>query len=387
MRIGVDIHAAAKPQPRGVPHYVEEIVARLVAGWPQVEWLLLHVGGADAHLVSARLRRVGLVVVPRGRLHVLVSRRLTGRTHDEFLDRPDVMFLPAVGPTIVTRSLPTVMTVHDMFVISRARQLGLRQQVQLRASRWLAQMATATILLANSLHTKEEVLKYVEVDADAVRVVRHGVDDMYFERCPQEELTEVLGRHRLKAGYILYVGAVERRKNLEALFGAFRELRHRHRDVKLVLAGGEGPGGKAILESGVPDGVDLLGVVDSSDKRALYAGASAYCSVSHAEGLGLTPLEALACGTPALVSTIPAFQESFGQRGAMFVEDASDVNEIRKRLETLLFEPDPRRAILGEAAKVLSQFRWSRCAAETFDALAEAGQGRGGSLEHASDRV
>lgn len=385
MRIGVDIHAAAKAQPRGVPHYVEEVVTRLVDGWPQVEWQLLHVGGEDAHLLSARLRRPGLVIVPQGRLHVLAARRLMGRTHDEFLARPGVMFLPAVGPTVVARSLPTVITVHDMFVISRARQLGLRQQVQLRASRWLSQMAAATILLANSRHTKHEVLKYIEADEAAVRVVRHGVDDRYFERCPPDELREVLGRHSLRSGYILHLGAIERRKNLAVLLAAFRELRRQHHNVELVLAGGEGPGAKAILASGIPDGVRFLGIVDSHEKRALYSGASVYCSVSHAEGLGLTPLEALACGTPPVVSTIPAFQESFGHGGAMFVEDASDVNEIRQRLQTLLFEPEPRRAILGAAAHVLSQFRWSRCAAETYDALREAGERGAGPLGHSGD--
>jgi glycosyltransferase involved in cell wall biosynthesis len=203
-------------------------------------------------------------------------------------------------------------------------------------------------------------------------VVRHGVDDHLFEPVSAQELSAVLTRHGLRPGYILYLGAIETRKNVGTLVEAAGELRRRGSDAELVLAGAIEGDAHSMLMHAPENGVHLLGMVHDKDKRALYSGADVYCSVSHAEGLGLTPLEALACGTPAVLSDIPAFREAFGDTGAAFVEDRDDPIELASMIGRLMDDGPSRAQILGEAPAVLARYRWHNCVTETYRAIQDA---------------
>jgi glycosyltransferase involved in cell wall biosynthesis len=265
-----------------------------------------------------------------------------------------------------------VLTVHDTLNITHKQQFGPRHRLWELASRSRQQIHNATLVLANSAHTRTQLLQHTNVAESAIRVIPLGIDDHYFDPCPDTELTRVLAKHGLRAGYVLHLGTIEPRKNVGSLLKAFGVLHRRRPDLELVLAGGLGAGSKRTLGQGPLDGVRVLGHVDSGDKRALYTAAGVYCSISHAEGFGLTPLEALACGTPAVVSDIPSLRESLNRAGAMFVEDREDVREIALALERLLSGEAERSAILERAPMILAKYRWDTCAHSTYQAIRDA---------------
>lgn len=370
MRVGVDVHIAAKPNRRGVPHYVEQVVPRLMEIGRNDEWALLHVGADWYQLPQPILQSAGLVRVQRRRLNSLVHTTLSRKTHDALLGALDVMFLPAIGPTRVSKDVPTVLTVHDVLHLTHLGQLGPRHRVWLKVVKPDEQIARARLLLANSIHTKNEIIRHADVDETAVRIVPHGVDDQYFESCAREELARVLARHNLKPGYVLHVGTLEPRKNLRPLVQAISLLRKRGRKTELVLAGAAGPASNVVEGQG--SWVRPLGMVADDEKRALYRAAGAYCSVAHAEGLGLTPLEALACGTPAVVSAIPAFEESLGPDAACFVPDRMNPEVIANEIERVLDDETTRARVLTHAPSVLSRYRWAHCASATYEAIRDA---------------
>ncbi len=378
MNIGVDVHIAAKENRRGVPHYVIQVVSRLITAWPDDDWQLLHVG-ADWHGLPPVFRTyAGLTTIERGRVVTNATNALRRRSHDHVLRHPAALFIPALGPLTFDRCVPKVLTIHDVLHVThaavvRGHQRGVRHRAWSALVAPRRQIEGADILLANSKHTRDGLLRHTDVSEGRIRVVPHGVDDEYFAPCPEFELTEVLGRHGLAAGYILYLGTIESRKNVGALLRGFSQLRRRRPSAVLVLAGQMGAGARKELESGI-DGVRLLGRVRDDDKRALYTGAAVYCSMSHEEGLGLTPLEALACGTPSVVSSIPAHRESLGSHCAQYVDDRCDPVAIATALERVLDDAAARRVIGENASAILAEYRWDACASQTYAALRDAAQ-------------
>lgn len=378
MRLGVDVHVAAKVNRRGVPHYAAEITRRLIARSGSIEWKLLHVGLDADRLPPAIRDDPRLSVITQRRLGANLRSRGTRTSHEEVLQGVDAMFLPALGPTVIARTTPTVLTVHDMLHVTHRDQFAWRHQAWTALARPAKQITNATLILADSDDTRMSLTTLAGVEPEKIRVVPLGIDDEYFEVCSEFEKKDVMARYGLAQGYVLHVGAIERRKNLVPLIAAVRAMRRTRPGLTLVLAGGMAEHGEAVLAAAGPlDHVRMLGFVDAADKRGLYAAAGVYCSLSHSEGFGLTPLEALAVGTPVVASDIPAFRETMGRGAALLLEDRHNPTAVQQALERVL-DDEVYRARLRENARVsLSRYRWDACTDATLAALSQAATGRG----------
>ena len=177
----------------------------------------------------------------------------------------------------------------------------------------------------------------------------------------------------LAGRYILYVGSEQPRKNVGTLLAAFAELRQdaRFRDVALVKVGD--PGGpeapfrartlRAVSELGLEDDVVFLGHVANEELRSLYAGSQCLVLPSLHEGFGLTPLEAMACGCPAVVSNTTSMPEVAG--GAALLVDPRSSRALALALETVLTDERKRRELVGRGLARAQEFSWQRAAAET----------------------
>jgi glycosyltransferase involved in cell wall biosynthesis len=162
-------------------------------------------------------------------------------------------------------------------------------------------------VIAVSERTKADVLAHYEVPADKVSAIPHGVDPA-FSPGP--------GRH----DYVLFVGAVSTRKNPLAAADAADAV-----GLPLVVAG---PENDATLARTLRDrGADLRGYVSKDELIELYRGAAALVLPSQHEGFGLPALEAMACGTPVVVSEDPALREVVGDARAADVRDAVENRE------------------------------------------------------------
>jgi len=202
------------------------------------------------------------------------------------------------------------------------------------------------------------------VPADHVQVVRLGVDAP-----PTPPATS-------RESLVLFVGSIFNRRHVPVLLEAFARVAAAHSHARLDIVGNDRthpPERIAHLASVSParDRVRLRSWVSDEDLDDLYASASVFAFLSEYEGFGLTPLEALAAGVPAVVLDTPVAREVLGD-AAVFV-DRPDPSTVSDAIAELLNpSSDVRRQVLAAAPAVLAQYRWPDAAAAVLTVLEEA---------------
>lgn len=267
------------------------------------------------------------------------------------------------GGAVPPRTVPMVVTIHDLAFLHRPDQFTAKGRRFFRQALALARV-DADLVLCPSQVTADDCVAH-GFDRERVRVVPWGVDQ---RRVGRDEAEAVARRHGLDRPYVLSVGTAEPRKNLAAVFAAFARLGRR--DVDLVVVGPNGWGEDLdALAGGVRDGVHLLGFVPAGDLPGLYAGAAAFCYPSLFEGFGLPVLEAMAQGAAVVTSAGTAMEEVAGD-AAVLVEP-TDHDALASALAEVL-DDGVRAARLGEAARARAEtFTWDRTAASVATALHE----------------
>jgi glycosyltransferase involved in cell wall biosynthesis len=176
----------------------------------------------------------------------------------------------------------------------------------------------------------------------------------------------------------LYVGSIFNRRHLPDLIRAFASLAQRHPRITLDLVGENRTHphedlGYVVKSEGIEHRVHWRPYVNDDELQALYRSAGAFAFLSEYEGLGLTPLEALAAGVPPLLLETPVARESC-QDAALYVK-TSTVSDVADGLRRLLFDQALRSRLLAAASSVLARYDRARAAARTLSVL-EACAGR-----------
>ena len=177
--------------------------------------------------------------------------------------------------------------------------------------------------------------------------------------------------------YILYVGRIDPRKNLTILVEAFTILRKRDEiRCKLVIAGksyfAESRLYTTIERSEFRNDIELAGFIPDSELATLYRNAAAFVYPSAWEGFGLPPLEAMASGTPVIVSDLPVFRETLAD-AAMIIP--SDPQKIADAVHLLLTNEKERAKLIQRGLQRAKEFRWENTASATLAAYREVKAG------------
>lgn len=284
--------------------------------------------------------------------------------------RPSLYWSPAGLLPLGRLGLPTAITVHDLAIYRNPDWFPGGQWLSTRVvvPRSLRQ---ASAVIAVSASTARDLDELFGVGSDRVSVIHHGVGREFSPR-PAADARRRLG---LPDRFILFVGTIEPRKNLESLLQAWALLPGR---PPLVIAGGWGWRYEAVqarLER-LGDGVRLLGPVAPADLPDLYSAATCLAHPAWYEGFGLTPLEAMACGTPVVCSDRSSLPEVIGDAGVMV--DPGDVQGLAAALERVCGDPDLHLDLRRRGLLRAAEFSWARSAARTWgvlEGLAGAGSG------------
>jgi glycosyltransferase involved in cell wall biosynthesis len=203
-----------------------------------------------------------------------------------------------------------------------------------------------------------------------VQVIHHGFDgDFFGTHLSTEDLSVRLKTYNLQpASYVLYVGALQPRKNLVRLIRAFELAKASIPAMRLVLAGEPAWLSDSILrtreESLFKDDIILTGRVGFEDLRALYQGARLFAFPSLYEGFGLPLLEAFASGIPVLTADNSSLREVAGD-GALYVDAENEV-DIAEKISKLWTDEQLRSSLCEKAHLELARFSWDRTAQETL---------------------
>jgi glycosyltransferase involved in cell wall biosynthesis len=226
------------------------------------------------------------------------------------------------------------------------------------------------LLIAVSDETKRDLMRFYGVPAERIRVIPHGVEDVFFD----------IGRARAAPEpFILYVSTLHPHKNHERLLRAFAQFRNTNPQYRLILAGMRGFNTAAIertiADLGLTGSVRITGWIAREELLSLYRRAAAFIYPSTFEGFGMPVLEAMAAGLPVACSDIEPLRSLTAGTAILFPpadESAAAAALFRLTHDTSLVESARKRA---------RQFSWDECARLTLAALSE------GSLRAGSSRL
>ena len=277
-------------------------------------------------------------------------------------------------------NLPLVVTVFDLSVLLYP-QWHPAERVKAHESTYRRGLSLADHVIVGTEAVRREAQRHLGLSPDRVTAMLCGVGPQ-FRPQPPEAVARVRARHNLPPRYTLYVGTVEPRKNVGTLLRAFCDLpAELQRECPLVLAGGWGWKAEAeralFHEEAGPRGAVHIGYVPDGDLPSLYSGADALLYPSFYEGFGMPPVEAMACGTPAVTSTADAVREVVGPHALTL--DPRDLGGWRDALARVAREPesleDYRRRGIAHAAT----FTWDACARTVYGVYQRVlGMGIGG---------
>lgn len=267
------------------------------------------------------------------------------------------------------RRAKAVVTVHDLS-FQRYPEFFRSGVAKQRIAQLNNTLERAAAVIAVSHFTASEICTLWPKYRAKVHVVHEAPGP---EFCPQsrKKIQEITSRLKLKIPFILYVGALQPRKNVSSLVEAYLKLRSSGgTKCQLVLAGSPGYAAEDIMHtvtSGIEKGwIRYLGFVPQKDLPALYAASNLFCYISLYEGFGLPPLEALACGTPVLVSRIPVFEEVLGPQA--YYVNPSDIEDISKGIAWC---EEQASSSLNERLNWAANFSWEKAASQTADIFKE----------------
>jgi len=375
LRIAFDARAAARPNKAGVGYYASSVIQALNDHYGDRVELVGHyyqsAGQPDlappiGKAISYRVSRI----LPEKLVNLL--RRMHIEIPFEFLvgTKADVFFFPDFLTHPSSHHTPTVVTIHDTAYLAMPETVSPRNRDDL--TRFVpASIHRAQIVTTISNATREQLIEAYRTDKPIV--VTHLAPTVP-AKDPRglQRLAEI----NLHGRFILFTGTLEPRKNIEGLIKAYRALPDNLRqEYSLVLAGGSGWNNQGIekaIEKARAAGEHVItpGYVDAPLRQALFEAATLFVWPSFNEGFGMPPLEAMAAGTPVLVSDIPVLKEVCGTAAAYC--DPHDPKDIAKHMQKLLQDSGARKRLSAEGAKHARQFSWEKVAQVLFESFQAA---------------
>lgn len=272
------------------------------------------------------------------------------------------------------RRAAVVATVHDLTAIRFPEWHAPYQRL---VARYLPKsVRRSRLLLADSQSTADDLMAYLDVPAEKIRVVPLAAAPHFYQAPTPESLLAVRGRYGLAGAYYLFVGTLEPRKNLGTLLLAYQKLPREIQEAHpLVLVGSRGWEDERLITmiDALPT-VRWLGRVPDADLPALMAGSLGFVYPSRFEGFGLPVLEAMAAGAPVVTSDVSSLPEvtGAGPESAGLLVDPEDVEGLEKAMRRLAEEPALREDLIRRGRARAATFSWDRTAELTMAAYREA---------------
>jgi alpha-1,3-rhamnosyl/mannosyltransferase len=273
-----------------------------------------------------------------------------------------------------------VVTVHDMgaYAGQVPREHAPRHKRTIEEG-----VASADLVIAISDFTRNSLIEILRVNPRKVRTVYYGISELYEPLSPEAWAPIVRARFGLGAGYFLFVGEVNERKNLLPLLEAHRRLPPLlRRSHPLVIAGridrSAGSSRGAFVRdflSRIDEHVTLTGMISEKEKLFLYNGALAFVFPSKYEGFGLPVLEAMASGTAVIALGNPVVREL--HEGKVLALERDDPDELAAAMKEIAGNEGRRRRLVEEGKEHAAAFSWRRTALQTIEAYEEAMREKG----------
>jgi len=376
LRIGLDLVNLTGPG-EGLGRFAGQLVRGLAGMTSRHEFVLFVREEMAAHFATLPAQmRLSPVRVPRRRWLPWNQLAFHGYWR---LAGLDILHSPvSVSPLLPGgRGLKRIVTVHDLAFILSPSASSASSRAWWNFS-WPRSLRGAAAIVTDSEQTKRDVISRYSLPEEKVSVIYPYVS-FTNEDVPADVIRRARDRYALPARYILHVGAPHKRKNLATLVRAFGLLK-KNPSVPhaLVLAGPRGWNDASVCkeaeEAGLGDEIVFTGFIADEDLPGVYAGADVFVFPSLYEGFGYPPLEAMACGTPVVVSNVSSLPEVVGD--AALLVPPEDAGAIAGAILRVLRSPE-LAAKLRQAGRLrVRRFSEERMAREYLDVYENVAESR-----------
>lgn len=288
--------------------------------------------------------------------------------------RPSVFFSPAhYAPRFCPA--PSVITIHDLSYV-KFPDLFLKKDLKQLEDWTRYSVKHAAHIITPSRSAKDDVVSHYKYPADKITVIQHGYDsDRFHENLDPAKTKQVLQSYGISSDYILYLGTLQPRKNVERLIDAFATLianpEPQTPNLLLVIAGKKGWLFESIFKKvqslRLEDKIILTDYVKDEEVPYLYNGAKLYVLPSLYEGFGMPLIEAMACGTPVAGSNVSSIPEVIGPGLLFNPESAKEIADAI--MKVLSMSQDDQQKIQYASIDHAKQFTWQKTAMETLHVL------------------
>lgn len=289
--------------------------------------------------------------------------------------KPDVFFSPGhYAPRF--SPVPTVISIMDLAFFHFPEYFTQKDLAQLKSwTNYSVKKAKAVITISDS--TKNDIIKLYDVPDKKIHVVYLGIKNAVTLTPHIYPMQELQTKYGISKDFILFVGTLQPRKNIQRLIQAFAELlkqkKYQDSPLQLVIVGKKGWQYDEILAApkklGIEDRVKFLDFVPDEELVMLYKNALCFAWPSLYEGFGLPILEAMKLGCPVITSNVSSMPEAGGD--ASLYVDPEDTEDIAEKLDKVLSDPKLRSEMIEKGKKQVQKFSWEKTAKETLAVLEE----------------
>lgn len=371
LRLGVDARPLSWPAFRGVQRVAQSLLNQIIRDYGT---------DVDVHLYSNQPllyvpRNSNATILPGSQLR-FVARELPRAVKNDGCD----VFL-GTGPAVVIRSCPSVYVVHDGLMWGRhpvvSNHLPFRYKlsaiyVGATISVWakLVSAISANSVICNSESVKRDLQSALKgMIADPI-VIHWGVADELGVGNDGSSVECVRYRFGIRGKFLLYVGAVNRLKNIDGLVKMYQHIVKADKSISLVVVGPKSwPGYMRDPLKGI-DGIYYFSGISDGELSTLYETCRALVTLSWYEGFGLPVVEAMSHGVPLVVSNRGALPEVAG--GAGLVVDPCDPEAAAQMVIDLLSDPVRMEKMRAKSYERVQYFSWRKAAREVIAVLQSA---------------
>ncbi|MFC2015316.1 glycosyltransferase family 4 protein [Chloroflexota bacterium] len=369
IHIGVNAHLlslAESYRSAGISWYIQNLLRHLPEADPTVRYTVF-LGEDRYEGVPGLQLQVSRLPTRRPPVRILWEQLLQPRA----LRRAGVDLLHGmalVGP--MAASCPFVVTIHDLSFIRYPQNFqGLKRRYLQTLTKLSVRRARRVIAISEN--TKRDIVQYYGIEPTKVDMIHYGLDSM-FQPLPPEQIERFRSEKGLPPSFVLFVGTLEPRKNVARLIKAYAQLPQDR--PPLVLVGGKGwlydeifAGVRSV---GLDDEVLFAGYVPADQLPYWYNAADLFVYPSLYEGFGLPPLEAMACGTPVITSSVSSLPEVVGRAGLLV--DPVDTEALAAAMLRALGDPDGRAEMAAAGLARAQSFSWQDAARRTVETYRRA---------------
>lgn len=350
-------------QPAGITRYTRHLVQELAKINRRDEFITFQHRRHRIPLIEQdNFRRATLYAPVHNRIEQALLAIELVRFSLDLLHSTD--FIPPLYTTV-----PTVITVHDLAFLHWPHFLTKDSAAYYGQIDPAVRHAQHIIVPSES--TKQDLTAMLGVPPIKISVIYEAADELFVPLPLEQTRAEVMKKYHLPESFVLFVGTIEPRKNVDGLIRAFHHLRNKYgvNETALVIAGGGGwlydETLELIRQLKLEQSVFLLGRIPDEELHKLYVAARCHVLAAHYEGFGLPPLEAMACGTPTIVSNVSSLPEVVGD--AALLVDPANWEEIAVAIHRLLSDDQLHAELREKGLQRASYFSWESAARRTME--------------------